>query len=79
MARHAGLIVHGTAPARTVRLTENGYARLPRGGGGAHMRMHASSVSVAMSVCAMQPPTHCDNLFFVFYVFYQSKLEGFVF
>ena len=39
------------------------------GGGGAHMRMHASSVLVAMSVCAMQPPTHCDNLFFVFYLF----------
>ena len=28
------------------------------------MRMHASSVLVAMSVCVMHPPTHCDNLFF---------------
>ena len=27
-------------------------------------RMHASSVLVAMSVCVMHPPTHCDNLFF---------------
>ena len=37
------------------------------------MRMHASSVSVAMSVCAMHPPTHCDNLFFVLYLFYHSS------
>ena len=26
--------------------------------------MHVSSVLVAMSVCVMHPPTHCDNLFF---------------
>ena len=29
------------------------------------MRMHASSVLVAMSVCVMHPPTHCDNFFYV--------------
>ena len=28
------------------------------------MRIHASSVLVAMSVCVMHSPTHCDNLFF---------------
>ena len=28
------------------------------------MRIHASSVLVAMSVRVMHPPTHCDNLFF---------------
>ena len=32
--------------------------------GGGDMRMHASSVLVAMSVCVMHPPAHCDNLFF---------------
>ena len=41
--------------------------------------MHASSVLVAMSVCVMHPPTQCDNLFFIFYLFYQSTLERFVF
>ena len=30
-------------------------------GGGGHMRMHASSVLLAMSVCVMHPSTHCDN------------------
>ena len=49
------------------------------GGGGAHLCMHASSVLVAISVCAMHPPTHCGNLLFVFYLFYQSKLEQFMF
>ena len=49
------------------------------GGGGAHMCMHASSVLVAMSVCVMHPPTHCDNRIFIFYLFYQSRLERFVF
>ena len=34
------------------------------GGGGGHMRIHASSVLVAMSVSVMHTPTHCDNLFF---------------
>ena len=33
-------------------------------GGGGYMRMHASSVLVAMSVCVMHAPTHCDNLLF---------------
>ena len=33
-------------------------------GRGGHMRMHASSVLFAMSVCVMHPPTYCDNLFF---------------
>ena len=28
------------------------------------MRIHASSVLVAMSVCVMHPQTHYDNLFF---------------
>ena len=37
-------------------------------GRGAHMRMHASSVLIALSVCVMQHPTHFDNLFFVFYL-----------
>ena len=27
------------------------------------MRMHASSVLVAMSVCVMHPPTQCDIFF----------------
>ena len=49
------------------------------GRGGAHMCMHASSVLVAMSVCVMHPPTRCDTLFFLFYLFYQSRLERFVF
>ena len=39
------------------------------------MRMHASRVLVAMSVYVMQPPTHCDNLFFVLYLFYLSGLQ----
>ena len=25
------------------------------------------------------PQTHCDNLFFFFYLFYLSRLQGFVF
>ena len=49
------------------------------GGGGAHMCMHASSLLVAMSVSAMHPTTHCDNLFFIYYLFHQSRLERFVF
>ena len=28
------------------------------------MRMHASNVLVAMNVCVMHPPTHCDSMFF---------------
>ena len=48
-------------------------------GGGAHMCMHASSVLVAMSLCVMHPPTHCVNLFFMFYLLYRSRLERFVF
>ena len=40
------------------------FAKLCVWGGGGHMRMHASSVLVAMSVCVMHPRTHCDNLFF---------------
>ena len=43
-------------------------------GGGGHMRIHASSVLVAMSVCVMHPPTHCDNLFF--YVLPIRPLHG---
>ena len=35
-----------------------------RGGGGGHLRVHVSSVLVAMSVCVMHPPTHCVNLCF---------------
>ena len=41
------------------------------------MRMHASSVLFAMSVCVMHPGTHCDNLFFVLYLFYQSRIDQF--
>ena len=33
------------------------------------MSMHASRVLVAMSVCVMQPHTHFENMFFVFYEF----------
>ena len=45
------------------------------------MRMHASSVLVAMSVYVMHPPppTQVEDLFFVLYRFYQSKQERFVF
>ena len=44
------------------------------------MRMHASSVLVAMSVYGIHPPpTQVDYLFFVLYLFYQSRLEQFVF
>ena len=51
------------------------------GEGGVHMRMHVSSVLVAMSVYAMHPPppTHVDYLFFVLYLLYHSTLERFVF
>ena len=49
------------------------------GGGGGDMRMHASSVLVAMSVCAVHPSTLCDNLLFVFYLFCHSKLERYAF
>ena len=48
-------------------------------GGGGHMCMHASKVLVAISVCVMHPPTHNDDLVFIFYLLCQSKLEGFVF
>ena len=46
------------------------------------MRMHASSVLVAISVYVMHPPpppTQVDYLFFVLYLFYKSRLERFVF
>ena len=46
------------------------------------MRMHASSVLVAMSVYVIPPPpppTQVDYLFFVLYLFCQSRLERFVF
>ena len=43
------------------------------------MRMHASSVLVAMSVCVMHPPTHRDNLFFMLYLFVHARLERSVF
>ena len=48
--------------------------------GGVYMRMHASSVLVAMSVYVIPPPpVQVDYFFFVLYLFYQSKLERFVF
>ena len=43
------------------------------------MCMHAKSVLVAMSVSVMHPQTHCNNLFSVFYLFYQSRPERLVF
>ena len=56
------------------------YAKLcVCGGGGAHMPLHASSLLVFMSVCVMDPPPHFGDLLFVFYQFYLSRLERFVF
>ena len=48
------------------------------GGGGGHMLMHALGVLVAISVCAMHSPTHCDFLL-CSTLLYQSRLERFVF
>ena len=42
------------------------------------MCMHALSVLVAMSLSVIQPQTHCENLIFMFYLFYQCRLERFV-
>ena len=43
------------------------------------MRMHASSLLVATSLCAMHLPSHCDDLFFKSYLFYLSWSQQFVF
>ena len=92
IARHPGrvcaVLVFGLLPRPSPPLTSYVVCcvvhMLPQkcvyaGGGGAHMSMPGSSVLVAMSVCVMHPPTHCDNLFFIFYLFYQSRLERSVF
>ena len=48
-------------------------------GGGAYVYACVKCVGCYECVCVMHPPTHCDNLFFIFYLFYQSRLEQFVF
>ena len=49
-------------------------------GWGVHMRMHASSVLVAISVYVMPPPPPRSTLLNCFlFLFYQSRLERFVF
>ena len=42
------------------------------------MCMHVSSLLVATYV-PCTPPTHCDNLFFVFHLFYRSRLAQLAF
>ena len=44
------------------------------------MHMHASSELVVMNVCVMHPPPFpdFDNMFVVFCLLYQSRLERFV-